>query len=79
MVKNVTIRKHRLSTPTCFWASLLVSRAVVNCLLLQIATYAMENGIAPLRVDEKSLSQEDVVSSPIFKSNYDEYFSNTKH
>ncbi len=56
MVKDATTRKAWLSAPASFWASLLVSSAVVNCLPLQAAPYPSgtppAKGIAPPHVHE---------------------------
>src|SRR5919199_5832794 len=56
MIKDATTWKAGLSAPATFWASLLVSSAVVNCLPLQAAAYQSgtppAKGIAPLHVHE---------------------------
>ena len=56
MIKDATTRKACPLAPATFWASLLVSSAVVNCLPLQAAAYQSRTppvkGIAPLHVHE---------------------------
>jgi len=51
-VKNTIRSKRRLCAPTSFWASLLVSGAVVNCLPLQATPYPAKNRIDPLHEHE---------------------------
>lgn len=63
-MKNTIRGKSRFCVPTSFWASLLVSGAVVNCLPLQATPYPAKNRIDPLHEHEVP---ENVVTSAVPK------------